>query len=599
MFAFFLCLKIILFFSCLAVHLQPYNEKTPLQHTESFLSIGRIVNFPSGFTATENDLAYTKKLIEAFKKQFITYRETNAKPRIIDPFFNKKCKDFCVTTFSKITDYEEDKQNKLLAFLKKVIVVNGHILIGMESILRYLDDQSVLNQQLVKKDFIRIEEIAQKAQISYKNQAKMFGDVMYTALEDTLNYLDHLMKAAKKVGWKPSDQFHEIFQAYKESLLLGFNNRNEILKLACQQYPEAGLALAYAEYAYRDKIEELGLKQQAMDLSTKVGNKHAALFYLDTLTILQEAETQDQAREKINQHLKNVAQTPAKTIDELVLEIESSSKSNQKFKTEPSQRGGKKHANARKIKEKQRKVKNKNLENLNDTNNLSHRSESFCTLYQSTKEPEQSSTRLQSVAQLQERFDKSCYTIHHRVLRWSGATSDQIKKFDYNKMGKKIKYAELTEKDIMLQKAYHQLQGVELLLFVDDHEDYFFKTPKGKSAFATFEIDGVMHEGILEIGISDKREIYHMMFNDKVKHRPAQLFEITKPILETLLEDSENNAKQFSHWCNKDGYAIEKQGDKYVVTLNMPTSTIHAMNRSCNRLFIYPNKLLTKFIKNF
>ncbi|WP_243516902.1 MULTISPECIES: DUF1609 domain-containing protein [unclassified Candidatus Cardinium] len=599
MLAFFFYLKIILFFSCLAAQVQPYNEKIPLQHTESFLRLGRIVNFPGGSTAIENDSAYKKKYIEAFKKQFIGYGETNYKAKILDPFFTKEWDDCCLTPFSKITDYEKDKQHKLLAILKNIIVVNGHIFIGMGSILRYLDDQSVLNQQLVKKDFIRIEEIAQKAQMSCKNEAKMFGDVMYTALEDTLNYLDHLMKTAKKVGWKASNQFHGIFQAHKESLLLGFNNRNEILKLACQQHPEVGLALAYAQYAYRDKIDELGLDRQAMDLSPKVGNQHAALFYLEALTILQEAETQDQAKEKINQLFKNTEQTPAKTIDELVLEIESASKSNQKFKTEPSQRVGKKHLNSRRLKEKQRKVNNKNSESLEDTNNVSHSGESFCTLYQNTNEPVQSSTRLQSVAQLQERFDKSRYTIHHRVLRWSGATSDQIKNFDYNKMGKKIKYADFTEKDMMLQKAYHQLQGVELLLFVDDHADYFFKTSKGKSAFATFEIDGLMYEGILEIGISDKREIYHMMFNDKVKHRLEQLFEITDPILETLLEDSENNTKQFSDWCNKDGYAVEKQGDTYVITLNMPTSTIHAMNRSCNKLFIYPNKLLTKFTKNF
>ncbi|MCT4697441.1 MAG: hypothetical protein V3581_00430 [Candidatus Cardinium sp.] len=64
-----------------------------------------------------------------------------------------------------------------------------------------------------------------------------------------------------------------------------------------------------------------------------------------------------------------------------------------------------------------------------------------------------------------------------------------------------------------------------------------------------------------------------MMFNDKVKHKSEQLFEITNPII----EDLEESSKLLSIWCNKDGYEISKEGVNYVIHLDMPTSNDSAL----------------------
>ncbi|MCT4697442.1 hypothetical protein [Candidatus Cardinium sp. TP] len=54
--------------------------------------------------------------------------------------------------------------------------------------------------------------------------------------------------------------------------------------------------------------------------------------------------------------------------------------------------------------------------------------------------------------------------------------------------------------------TYHDLKGVKLLLCANDHEDYFFNTPKGKSAFARLEIGDTVHDGMLEIGVCPKKK---------------------------------------------------------------------------------------------
>lgn len=105
-----------------------------------------------------------------------------------------------------------------------------------------------------------------------------------------------------------------------------------------------------------------------------------------------------------------------------------------------------------------------------------------------------------------------------RIRRWKTKNPTIIREFkDRNKQGKIVqKYANLTDKEISVQRAFHYLPGTEKLLSEDYREIYTFPTEKGRGAYASHFLNGIELTGFVYFG-QDKRDgkIYHKNFEPK------------------------------------------------------------------------------------
>ncbi|WP_162789892.1 DUF1609 domain-containing protein [Cardinium endosymbiont of Sogatella furcifera] len=581
----------ILLLSCVTNHLRIPNRAQQIaeKHTKIVMESFTVLQPPCGGQGAKSiGTADAKQTIKIMKEYC---GMNNEKYNIVEPFYcmNRDGQSDSITPLTRLNDYENNKKGTLLTFINSLVITNGHLLMNLELLSIYLGDESKIQEESVRKAFIKIEQVALESQRRYRAGA-MFADVTYKAIEDIITYVRSRTRMFSQAH-QLHDNFHATVSGLYSHILTNRKSFVDVLKIVFERYKEAELAVTHAQHIYKKRLQALNIENKIIDLYRTKGKDEAARFYLDVLAILEETETEAKAKEKINEAFTNAQETPLKTVDQLVLEIEPSPRSNPNLGLHR-----KKHP-----KTKQQKLKTKNLKNFSaqESDKVNQPKKSMPFIWeQNEAELQEANKLLQSVGGLQKRFDTYGYKVHPRVLRWVGATTDQIKKFDMDNKNKKIHYTDLREEDILLQKAYHDLKGVELLLCVDDHKDYFFNTPKGKSAFTILKMGDVTVEGILEMGISDEGNIYHMMFNDKVKHRPEQLFQITDPLLEDADEGGLDSNANASQWCNKDGFEIAKQDDTYIVSFGMPTSTHCSMPQPSKKLFIQPNKLSIKSIKN-
>lgn len=110
---------------------------------------------------------------------------------------------------------------------------------------------------------------------------------------------------------------------------------------------------------------------------------------------------------------------------------------------------------------------------------------------------------------------------HGRVTRWATKNVKELRKFS-DKVGAEtvFKYADLDEEELLLQRKFHYLPGVEnLIAFPEAREKYTFKTERGCGLIAKIISDTEVHEGILYLGVDTKiidskanHNIYHKYF---------------------------------------------------------------------------------------
>jgi len=173
----------------------------------------------------------------------------------------------------------------------------------------------------------------------------------------------------------------------------------------------------------------------------------------------------------------------------------------------------------------------------------------------------------------------SMYDMHFRVMRWREADVDDIRAFKDTIGGvRKQMYLKLDDKEINLQRAFHDLRGVEIVASRDDFSRYFFKTERGLSAFATLDYGRVHYKGLVELGI-EKREtgsdlIFHLYFNADQIMKPEDFYKIADPIYREMDDDDldldlEVGASRVGEWVNPTkGYGISRseREQRYCIT---------------------------------
>jgi hypothetical protein len=111
---------------------------------------------------------------------------------------------------------------------------------------------------------------------------------------------------------------------------------------------------------------------------------------------------------------------------------------------------------------------------------------------------------------------KNLYTLASRVSRWEKATVKEIRSFK-DQGGMVQHYASLTDEEICLQRLYHLLTGIELILSdPKDKNIYSFPTNTGRGLIACLTFEGVKTHGCIYLGINkkdqEKEEVYHKYF---------------------------------------------------------------------------------------
>ncbi len=102
-----------------------------------------------------------------------------------------------------------------------------------------------------------------------------------------------------------------------------------------------------------------------------------------------------------------------------------------------------------------------------------------------------------------------------RVTRWSTESVCEIRQFsDIDPSGEQIwRYRELSEEEVLIQRAYHYLPGTERLLTRPDFRDtYAFPTERGYGMVAQLSLNNKDQQGLLYIGIDKTNTVFHQYF---------------------------------------------------------------------------------------
>lgn len=500
MFYLLFCLKFVLVSSCVTLCYNILDKKDILESHKKIVEAN---------ISNSSSISRTGALLSGISELQAYIGE--AKNTFILPFFLRKKggKYYSITPLTKLSDYEKKDRPALLEVIKDIVITNGHL---------FANGQWLLQEQLSEKGInqcIKIEKVALEARERYA-QGVTFANVIYVAFEKIANDMEGVMrKDSTKPGFKKyvyhktqqqqnkqessqaSDNitydFFKKIRAEHNATLNVVKQYFKVMETLYNRRKEIALPITYIHAMHPERFTALGMIDKTVQLYQDKGIDVALRFYIESIHILQAIAINKEAEEKIKQAFKNAQQTPTQTVDEVILFIKGPASSKAKTKTDNT--STKKSTST---KNKQKKLQNLAVKDAGRVDDNKQHLRSM--LNHKQEELQEANIGLQSVEELLQRFNQDGYRMHNRVLRWYRATPDQIRAFDNNS------YASLSEANIMLQKTYHDLKGVKLLLCANDHEDYFFNTPKGKSAFARLEIGDTVHDGMLEIGVCPKKK---------------------------------------------------------------------------------------------
>lgn len=142
-------INIILLSSCVANHLRIGNrvQQIGADHIKRFINKFLVLQ-PS---CSEQEargirIANVKQTIKTVQKYFGIQNNMGS---IMEPFYfmHRNGRSDSITPLTRLNDYEDDKKEALLDFIKTLVVINSHLLMNCEALLRYVENwQMALNQ---------------------------------------------------------------------------------------------------------------------------------------------------------------------------------------------------------------------------------------------------------------------------------------------------------------------------------------------------------------------------------------------------------------------------------------------------------------------
>ncbi|MGI2298702.1 DUF1609 domain-containing protein [Candidatus Cardinium hertigii] len=569
---------------------------------------------------TIKGLELSEKFFDSFDKSEANFIEFNGKTAmlqhekestILELYYKYGTYD-AIPYWTKWENVTEDKKAAVVDTLRGVVISRAHLSMGLAALATYSKEKK-LDYPSIKKDFGKINNIADQAEILFKKGGEMFGKVITDVLINLLKYVNkslriHPPKPSDIVPNKYCPAEYDIYtfyskrnKKYDDGLYLS-HNIPDLVKTIHEEFGQTNLAIINSQYEYKYQIKAHDIYKKVLKLSKTVGKHCAAQFYIDAISIFEDKKSKysdvfyetrvgerdysiydlvsedkffedlkTQAKKTKNHDLSFMAEKAHKAyiVYELIkLEIDKCFEKAQKiYDTITADQIAQKKRYSSNSKQRNQK-KSKAVKAVKAVKEKAVNTISF------SNSDKDVSLKVNSL------FSNSLYTLHPRVTRWETATEQDIANFDLHK---KRNYSKLTDKAKRYSRCVHYLPGAECLLSSDDAKKYFFDTNKGVSAFATMQIgDDPAIEGVLEFGIDnqeDKKIIYHAMFNDNIQ----KLSQIKSPILEEYSKEDQ----KFSTWSSKSTIAIENDG--YEITINDPFNFINPTD--------YPTKILTLYPK--
>lgn len=167
---------------------------------------------------------------------------------------------------------------------------------------------------------------------------------------------------------------------------------------------------------------------------------------------------------------------------------------------------------------------------------------------------------------------QAIFTLASRVSRWETKNFEEIRAF-WDKQGTVQQYRDLSDEEILKQRAYHLLTGLELVLSEEqDRKIYSFPTAQGLGVLCKMRTGEEGIPGVIYLGINEN-VIYHKHFITKLFDKIGEIFQDQEP--EVQDQEPEVNPLQaaaeapMNEWksTTKNEFAVSDRG---VLTINYP-----------------------------